>query len=177
MQTNFTSFRRASRSLGLVTVGVLSTLGALSLTHVGPAQAQPPGVNLAQLVAEVNSLQSTVSSQGITITCQAAQIAALQAKTAPLSLSNDPAYQGHFQPNNGKKASSFNDSNFQLTREDTDRPSVTFLAIALQLTAAVLGDAHVFVCVHGGEISVSAKAHGRGCSIKCCSPLCGGRTS
>ncbi len=75
MQT-FHSLRRTARSLGLVTVGVLSTLGALSLSHVGPAQAQSPGVNLAQLVAQVNTLK--------------AQVAVLQAKTAPLSLSNDP---------------------------------------------------------------------------------------
>ena len=86
MQT-FTSLRRAARSLGLVTVGVLSTLGALSLSHVGPVQAQSPGVNLAQLVAQVNTLQSTVSSQATTIR-------ALQVKTAPLSVSNDPNAEG-----------------------------------------------------------------------------------
>lgn len=79
MQT-FNSLRRTARSLGLVTVGVLSTLGALSLTHVGPAQAQSPGVNLAQLVAQVNTLK--------------AQVATLQAKTAPLSLSSDPNVGG-----------------------------------------------------------------------------------
>ena len=73
MQANFSSFRRAARSLGLVTVGILSTLGALSLTHIGPASAQSPGVNLAQLVAQVGTLK--------------AQVAALRAKTAPLSVS------------------------------------------------------------------------------------------
>ena len=83
----FHSLRRTTRSLGLVTVGVLSTLGALSLSHVGPAQAQSPGVNLAQLVAHVNALQSTVNSQ-------AATISALQAKTAPLSVSSDPNVGG-----------------------------------------------------------------------------------
>ncbi len=100
-----TSLRRASRSLGLVTVGVLSTLGALSLSHVGSASAQSPGVNLAALVAQVNALQSTVTSQGSTINSLQSNLTAetsraksaeaalqtrattLEAKTAPLSLS------------------------------------------------------------------------------------------
>ena len=71
-------------------VGFFAALGVLSFSHVGPAQAQSPGVNLAQLVAQVNALQGTVTSQGNTITSQAATISALQAKTAPLSVSNDP---------------------------------------------------------------------------------------
>jgi len=44
------------RPLLYAAVGVLSTLGVLSLTHLGPAQAQSPGVNLAALVAQVSSL-------------------------------------------------------------------------------------------------------------------------
>ena len=56
MVTLYSPLRRTARSLGLVSVGILSTLGALSLTHLGPAQAQSPGVNLAGLVAQVSSL-------------------------------------------------------------------------------------------------------------------------
>jgi hypothetical protein len=72
----FAFLRRSAcslRPLGLIGVGVLSTLGALSLTHLGPVQAQSPGVNLTQLVAQVSTLK--------------AQVAVLQAKTAPLSVS------------------------------------------------------------------------------------------
>ena len=115
-------------------VGFFAAGGVLSLTHLGPAQAQSPGVNLAQLVAQVNSLQSTVSSQATTIAnlksreqtdikavqsqeqsdikavqdqekgdftklnstvgSQGISITALQALTAPLSLSSDPSAGG-----------------------------------------------------------------------------------
>ena len=64
------------RPLLCATVGVLSTLGVLSLTHLGPVQAQSPGVNLAALVAQVNTLK--------------AQVATLQQKTAPLLVSGTP---------------------------------------------------------------------------------------
>ena len=62
-------------------VGFLAALGVLSLTHVGPAQAQSPGVTLAQLVATVNTLKAQVAALQ-------ADNTALKAKTAPLSLSN-----------------------------------------------------------------------------------------
>ena len=115
-------------------VGFFAAGGVLSLTHLGPAQAQSPGVNLATLVAQVNSLQSTVSSQATTIAnlksreqtdikavqsqeqsdikavqdqekgdftklnstvgSQGISITALQALTAPLSLSSDPSAGG-----------------------------------------------------------------------------------
>lgn len=65
--------RRLARSLGLVTVGVLSTLGALSLTHIGPVQARSANVSLVSLVKRLNADETT--------------IAALKAKTAPLSVS------------------------------------------------------------------------------------------
>ncbi len=115
MSMNFTPLRRSARSLGLVTVGVLSTLGALSLAHVGPASAQSPGVNLAALVAKVNALQTqqtadeaTITSQGNTIKSQGNTITSLQNKqttdetslgklqtlTAPFSLSSDPSAGG-----------------------------------------------------------------------------------
>lgn len=59
------SMRRPARSLGFVTVGVLSTLGALSLTHVGAAQAtaapSSPGVSLASLQASIKDLQTRVT--------------------------------------------------------------------------------------------------------------------
>jgi hypothetical protein len=58
---------RALRPLGLIGVGVLSTFGALSLTHLGPVQAQSPGVNLATLVASVNTLKSQLASDEATI--------------------------------------------------------------------------------------------------------------
>lgn len=73
MSSVFTPLRRFAQSLGLVTVGVLSTLGALSLTHIGPVQAKSPGVSLASLVKRLNADEAT--------------IAALKAKTAPLSVS------------------------------------------------------------------------------------------
>ena len=82
-------------------LGFFAAVGVLSFAHVGPASAQSPGVNLAQLAATVSSLQSTVTnlqstvtnlqstvtSQGSTITSQAAKIAALQAKTSAASMS------------------------------------------------------------------------------------------
>jgi hypothetical protein len=52
---------RALRPLGLIGVGVLSTFGALSLTHLGPVQAQSPGVNLATLVARLNADEATIT--------------------------------------------------------------------------------------------------------------------
>ena len=39
------------RPLLTLAVGFLAALGVLSLTHLGPAQAQSPGVNLTALVA------------------------------------------------------------------------------------------------------------------------------
>ena len=75
------------KPFGLVTVGVLSTLGTLSLAHLGPAQAQSPGVNLAALLARLTADEATIKTQGSTI-------ATLQALTAPLSLSNDPFVAG-----------------------------------------------------------------------------------
>ncbi len=73
MSNAFTPLRRTAQSLGLITVGALSTLGALSLTHVGPAQAKSPGVSMASLTARLSADEAT--------------IAALKAKTAPLSVS------------------------------------------------------------------------------------------
>ena len=67
MHTSTFRLRRAARSLGLVTVGVLSTLGALSLSHIGPVQAQSPGINLPALIAQVNSLQTRLTADEATI--------------------------------------------------------------------------------------------------------------
>ena len=50
------------RPLLCATVGVLSTLGVLSLTHLGPAQAQSPGVNLAALVARLNADDTKIAA-------------------------------------------------------------------------------------------------------------------
>lgn len=68
---------------------------AFVLFVVLPARAQSPGVNLVQLVAEVNSLtskvqslQNTVTTLQNTVASQAVTIAALKAKTAPLSVQN-----------------------------------------------------------------------------------------
>ena len=58
-------------------VGFLAALGVLSLAHLGPAQAQSPGVNLAALVARLNA--------------DDAKIADLQAKTAPITTTGDAA--------------------------------------------------------------------------------------
>jgi len=77
MNPSPTFLRRAARSLGLVSIGVLSTLGALSLMHASPAQAAKPGPSLAALAARLNADEAT--------------IAALKAKTAPFSLSTDKA--------------------------------------------------------------------------------------
>jgi hypothetical protein len=109
------TLHRTARSLGLLSVGVLSTLGALSLAHIGPASAQSPGVNLAQIVATVGALKTqqvndektiasqgntiisqgnTIISQGNTIVSQGTTITSLQTLTAPLSLSSDPSGGG-----------------------------------------------------------------------------------
>ena len=64
-------------------LGFFAALGVLSVTHLGPAQAQGPGVNLAALVAQVSALTTQVSALK-------AQVAALQIKTAPLSVSGTP---------------------------------------------------------------------------------------
>lgn len=89
MPTYFSSLHRTGRSLGLVTVGVLSTLGALSLSHIGPVQAQSPGINLAALVAQVNTLQSKLTTDESTIASQGTTITSLQSdvKTQGNSLS------------------------------------------------------------------------------------------
>ena len=80
---HLSTLHRTAHSLGLLSVGVLSTLGALSLAHIGPASAQSPGVNLAALVAKVNTLTAQVTAlQG--------RVTSLETKTAPLSLSSDP---------------------------------------------------------------------------------------
>ena len=71
------------------------------------------------------------------------------------------------------KTSSSDHVIWETWREDMDLPTVTFLAIALQLAAAVLGDANVFVCVNCSEVSTSVKAHGPGRPVKYCSPRCG----
>jgi hypothetical protein len=61
-------------------VGFCAAVGALSLTHLGPVQAQSPGVNLAALVAKVNALTAqNTALQG--------RVTALETKTAPLSVS------------------------------------------------------------------------------------------
>jgi len=61
---------------------------ALALLLAAPASAQSPGVNLSQLAATVKTLQSQVQSLQNTVTSQAATIAALQAKTASMSVHN-----------------------------------------------------------------------------------------
>lgn len=71
------------KNMLLAALGLLLLSNLLLLTQRNTAQAQSPGVNLAQLVAQVKALQSTVDSQATTIST-------LQAKTAPFSLSNDP---------------------------------------------------------------------------------------
>ena len=43
-------------------VGVLSTLGVLSLAHVAPAQAQGPGVNLAALLARLSADEAVIAT-------------------------------------------------------------------------------------------------------------------
>ncbi|MGI4792215.1 MAG: hypothetical protein ACRYFS_25605 [Janthinobacterium lividum] len=55
------------KPLLFATLGVLSTVGVLSLTHVGPTQAQSPGVSLASLVARLNADEATITSQTTTI--------------------------------------------------------------------------------------------------------------
>ncbi len=75
------------RSLGLFAVGALSALGALSLTHVGPAQAQSHTVTLAALDARVRADEAKINLQSRRIGLLQAQNAALRRKTAPLSLS------------------------------------------------------------------------------------------
>ena len=54
--------RRLERSLGLVFVGTLSTLGALSLTRIGPVQAKSPGVSMVSLTARLNADEATIAA-------------------------------------------------------------------------------------------------------------------
>ncbi|MEO7717934.1 MAG: hypothetical protein ABIY70_17170 [Capsulimonas sp.] len=82
MITLLYSLKHAGRSFGLLSIGFLSALGAMSLTHVSPAQAQSPGVNLAALVAQVNALQTKLSAEDALIHAQAATIAAMQHELA-----------------------------------------------------------------------------------------------
>jgi len=79
MPTVFGFLPRIGRSLALIMVSVLSTLGAQSLTHVGPVQAQSPSVNLAAIVARLNADETKISI------LQADNVA-LKTKTAPLSV-------------------------------------------------------------------------------------------
>jgi hypothetical protein len=74
---------RTLRPLGLVSVGVLATLGALSLTHLGPAQAQSPGVNLTTLVARLNADEAKQVADEAKIASQAATIAQLKGTPVP----------------------------------------------------------------------------------------------
>src|SRR5579883_1755981 len=88
---------RASFRISGVLFAVIASL-AMIVCLIAPASATTPvspGVNLAQLVAQVNSLQSQVNTQQATINnlqttvnAQAATIAALQAKTASISVQN-----------------------------------------------------------------------------------------
>lgn len=77
----------ALRSLGLLAIGALSALGALSLAHVGPAQAQSHTVTLAALDARVQADEAKINLQSRRIGILQVQNAALRRKTAPLSLS------------------------------------------------------------------------------------------
>ena len=82
-------------------VGFFAAVGILSFSHVGPAQAQSPGVNLAALVATVNALKSQVSTLQANLAAETTRATnaesalqtratTLETKTAPLSVSNDP---------------------------------------------------------------------------------------
>ena len=96
------------KPFAFVTVGVLSTLGALSLTHLGPAQAQSPGVNLTALLTRLTTDEQTITAQNTTIanlqgvvggvqskqSTDETNISGLQTLTAPLSLSSDPYADG-----------------------------------------------------------------------------------
>ncbi len=61
-------------------VGFFAAVGLLSFSHIGPASAQSPGVNLAQLVAQVNSLQSKLTADEQTITNQGNTITGLKSQ-------------------------------------------------------------------------------------------------
>ena len=80
MSSLLTSLRQAARPFGFLAVGVLSTLGALSFTHIGPAQAGSSGASLAALAARLKRDEAALK------TLQS-ENAALKAKTAPLSVS------------------------------------------------------------------------------------------
>ena len=69
------------KTLLYVALGFFAALGVLSVAPSHPAQASTsPGVNLGNLLTQFYALQATVASQ-------ASIISALQAKTAPLSVS------------------------------------------------------------------------------------------
>lgn len=72
------------KTLLTLAVGFCAAAGVLSLAHVGPAQAQSPGVNLAALVAEVNTLKSQVAADEATIaTLQGTPIPGPKGDTGP----------------------------------------------------------------------------------------------
>ena len=48
--------------------GFFAAVGVLSVTHLGPAQAQSPGVNLAALVARLSADETTIADQQVQIT-------------------------------------------------------------------------------------------------------------
>ena len=56
------------KSLAFALVGFSAALGTLSLTHIMPAQAQSPGVNLAALVARLSADETTIADQQVQIT-------------------------------------------------------------------------------------------------------------
>ena len=92
MTTLFTKTQALAkcRPLLYAAVGVLSTLGVLSLTHLGPAQAQSPGVNLAALVAQVSALTTQVNTLKAQMTTVQGRATVLETTTAPLSVSGTP---------------------------------------------------------------------------------------
>ena len=75
-------------------LGVLSTLGVLSLTPGHPAQALGPGVNLAALVAQVNALTTQQAADEATITADEAIMADQQVQITYLKNHPTPGPKG-----------------------------------------------------------------------------------
>ena len=64
--------------------GFFAAVGVLSVTHLGPAQAQSPGVNLAALVARLNADDTKLAADDVKLAADDAKLVADDTKIAAL---------------------------------------------------------------------------------------------
>ena len=65
-------------------LGFFAAVGVLSVTHLGPAQAQSPGVNLAALVARLNADDTKLAADDVKLAADDAKLVADDTKIAAL---------------------------------------------------------------------------------------------